>query len=285
MAHEKNHALEIISHLPQRLKHPTPLLFIHGAFTAAWCWDEHFLPFFAEAGYAAHALSLSGHGASSGRDRLDTLSIDDYVNDIAIAVAGLPAPPVLIGHSMGGFVVQKYLEKHTAPAAVLMCSVPPQGLLSAAVGLLFSRPGVMKDLNTMLSGGQVALDSLRDALFAQPVSVDQLEQFYRKAQPESHRALWDMSLFCLPQTALVRRTPLLVQGAELDHLIAASLVEMTARTYGVEAQIFPGMGHGLMLEHDWEKPAQSLLDWLQHLLSKKSSEKESRKGKKHDHYV
>lgn len=279
MAHEKNHALEIISHLPQRFKHPTPLLFIHGAFTAAWCWDEHFLPFFAEAGYAAHALSLSGHGASSGRDRLDTLSIDDYVNDIAIAVAGLPAPPVLIGHSMGGFVVQKYLEKHTAPAAVLMCSVPPQGLLSAAVGLLFSRPGVMKDLNTMLSGGQVALDSLRDALFAQPVSVDQLEQFYRKAQPESHRALWDMSLFCLPQTALVRRTPLLVQGTELDHLIAASLVEMTARTYGVEAQIFPGMGHGLMLEHDWEKPAKSLLDWLQHLLSKKSSEKESRKGK------
>lgn len=279
MTHKKNASYEVITRTPPGASHPTPLLFIHGAFTAAWCWDEHFLPFFAQAGYAAHALSLSGHGASSGRDKLDTLSIDDYVNDIAIAVAGLPASPVLIGHSMGGFVVQKYLEKHTAPAAVLMCSVPPQGLLSAAVGLLFSRPGVMKDLNTMLSGGQVALDSLREALFAQPVSVDQLEHFYRKAQPESHRALWDMSLFCLPQTALVRRTPLLVQGAELDHLIAASLVEMTARTYGVEAQIFPGIGHGLMLEQDWEKPAQSLLDWLQHLLSEKSSEKESRKGK------
>jgi non-heme chloroperoxidase len=28
----------------------------------------------------------------------------------------LPAPPVLIGHSMGGMVIQKYLEKHTVPA-------------------------------------------------------------------------------------------------------------------------------------------------------------------------
>jgi non-heme chloroperoxidase len=37
---------------------------------------------------------------------------------------------------------------------------------------------------------------------------------------------------------------------------------MTARTYGVPATIFPGMGHGLMLERDWQKPAQHILDWL-----------------------
>jgi hypothetical protein len=40
---------------------------------------------------------------------------------------------------------------------------------------------------------------------------------------------------------------------------------MTARTYGVKANIFPGMGHGLMLERDWEKPARQILDWLQEL--------------------
>lgn len=262
MAHQKNNTLEIISRLPKEKAYPTPLLFIHGAFTAAWCWDEHFLPFFAQAGYAAHALSLSGHGASPGRERLDTFSIDNYVDDISRVVATLPAPPVLIGHSMGGFVVQKYLEKHTAPAAVLMCSVPPQGLLASAIGMMFSKPALMKDLNGMLAGGKVALESLRDGLFAQPVSLDLLQKFAQNAQPESHRALWDMSLFCLPRPQLVSRTPLLVQGAELDHLIAASLVEMTARTYGTENHIFSGMGHGLMLERDWIKPAQNLLDWI-----------------------
>lgn len=256
---------EILTHRPEAdaPHHATPLLFIHGAFTAAWCWEEHFLPFFAKAGYIAHALSLSGHGTSPGRERLDSLSIDDYVNDVTLTVASLPAPPVLIGHSMGGFVVQKYLERHIAPAAVLMCSVPPQGLLSSAFGMMFSRPGLLKDLNNLMSGGTVALESLREALFAQPVSADELNRFYRMAQPESHRALWDMSMFSMPRTERVQRTPLRVQGAELDHLIPASLAEMAARTYGVDPVIFPGMGHGLMLERDWQQPAQDILDWLQ----------------------
>ncbi|MBI5861988.1 MAG: alpha/beta hydrolase [Rhodocyclales bacterium] len=261
--HLRHH--EILTHRPEAdtPRHATPLLFIHGAFTAAWCWEEHFLPFFARAGYTAHALSLSGHGTSPGRERLDSLSIDDYVNDVALTVASLPASPVLIGHSMGGFVVQKYLERQIAPAAVLMCSVPPQGLMSSAFGMMFSRPGLLKDLNNLMNGGTVALESLREALFAQPVGTEELTRFYRLAQPESHRALWDMSMFSLPRTERVQRTPLRVQGAEFDHLIPASLVSMTARTYGVDPVIFQGMGHGLMLERDWQQPAQDILDWLQ----------------------
>jgi non-heme chloroperoxidase len=69
----------------------------------------------------------------------------------------------------------------------------------------------------------------------------------------------------MPRAGRIKRTPLMVQGAEFDHLIPSSLVEMTARTYDVEAHIFPGMGHGLMLERDWKKPARQILDWLQEL--------------------
>jgi non-heme chloroperoxidase len=258
--------LEILARSPEGTPRRTPLLFVHGAFTAAWCWDEHYLGYFAAAGYAAHALSLSGHGRSRGREHLDSLSIGDYVDDVVEAMAGLPAPPVLIGHSMGGFVVQKVLERHAVPAAVLACSVPPQGLMAAAFGLMFSRPGLLRDLNRLMAGGHVALDTLREALFAQPVAAVDLERFYRLAQPESHRAIWDMSLFGLPHPSRIAArgdaSKLLVLGTELDHLMPSSLVEMTARTYGVEAKIFPGMGHGLMLERDWETPARYILDWL-----------------------
>jgi len=37
---------------------------------------------------------------------------------------------------------------------------------------------------------------------------------------------------------------------------------MTGRSYGGDAQIFPGMGHGLMLERDWMLVAQRIGDWL-----------------------
>lgn len=44
--------------------HPVPLLFVHGAWHAAWCWDVHFLDHFADRGYRALAVSLRGHGGS-----------------------------------------------------------------------------------------------------------------------------------------------------------------------------------------------------------------------------
>jgi non-heme chloroperoxidase len=248
----RNDALEVLSFQPQ---HPRPdappLLFLHGAYTAAWCW-EHYQPFFAAAGFENHALSFSG----------------DYVNDVAEVVASLRTPPVLIGHSMGGFVVQKYLERYPAPAAVLMCAVPPQGLTASAFGMFLKQPGLLADLNRLMSGRHVALDSLRSALFEQPVSLDELARYYRLAQPESHRAIWDMMLFNLPRTRQVLahlpggRERLRIVGAEHDVIIPPSLVTLTAKSYGAEAVIHPGMGHGLMLEADWRRPAQDLVEWL-----------------------
>jgi pimeloyl-ACP methyl ester carboxylesterase len=74
--------------VPAGKARPTPLLFVHGAYAAAWCWEEHFLQFFADAGYAAYAVSLSGHGGSPGRKQLDSFSILDYARDVASIVAG-----------------------------------------------------------------------------------------------------------------------------------------------------------------------------------------------------
>ncbi len=256
--------LEVLSRQPDGPAHATPLLFVHGAYAAAWCWDEHFLPYFARSGYASHAVSLSGHGRSRGRQRLDTLSIADYVSDVREAVEALSRPPVLIGHSMGGMVIQKFLEQPRCEvaAAVLMASVPPQGLWSSAFGLALGKPGLMRDLNHLLGGGRVALESLRSAMFSQPIDAQRLREYYRRMQPESYRAIWDMTLFDLPRPREMHRPPMLVLGAEHDPLIPAALVKMTAATYGVEAEIFPGMGHGMMLERDWEAVARRIVCWL-----------------------
>ncbi|KYC29347.1 Alpha/beta hydrolase fold protein [Sterolibacterium denitrificans] len=266
MSQERSASLELIVRTPPAAAgvavRETPLLFIHGAYTAAWCWEEYFLDWFAAQGYFSYALSLSGHGGSRGRKHLDSFGIADYVDDVVEVVGALPVPPVLIGHSMGGFVVQKYLERHLAPAAVLLCSVPPQGLMSSMFGLMFQKPGMLGDLNRLMSGGRLAVDGLREAMFAQPVAAADLQRYLRKAQSESHRAIWDMTLFNLPHPSRVMRTPLQVLGAERDHLIPPSLVRMTAKTYGVDAHIFPGLGHGLMLERDWQRVAEHIRDWL-----------------------
>src|SRR5512138_1157577 len=100
--------LEMLSKYPSNGEFATPLLFIHGMLHGAWCWDVHFLDFFAQNGFAAHAINLRGHGNSEGQAKLRWTRIADYVDDLVNAVQQLPRPPILIGHSMGGFIIQKY---------------------------------------------------------------------------------------------------------------------------------------------------------------------------------
>ena len=104
--------LEVIDRGHVSESHPVPLLFVHGAWHGAWCWDEHFLSFFADKGYRAVVFSLRGHGRSETDKPLGTCTVADFVEDISMVADSLPTPPVVIGHSMGGFLVQKYLESH-----------------------------------------------------------------------------------------------------------------------------------------------------------------------------
>jgi non-heme chloroperoxidase len=254
--------LELIQVIPAQANQAPPLLLIHGAFSGAWCWQKHFIPYWAAQGYRCYALSLAGHGASEDHAMLDTYSIADYVSNVERIVAELPQAPVLIGHSMGGFVVQKYLERQAAAGAILLSSVPPQGLWGSSVNLLLTRPTVLHDLNRVLGGGQPNLEVLQQALFYQAIPATELAEFYQKMQPESHRAVWDMTLFDLPQTFKIHPTPIAVMGGAQDVLIPPTQMRMTGWSYGVETQLFANLGHALMLEPGWEVAAQAISDWL-----------------------
>jgi len=257
---------EVLSSFPatsqQDWKTKTPLLFVHGAFAGAWMWADTFLPWFAKAGYSCHALSLRGHGLSFERERIDWLSVGDYVADIRVVAQWLGTPPILIGHSMGGFVIQKYLEQATAPAAALLCAVPPQGLAASQFHMLFQKPGLFLELNRIMNGRNTSLATIREALFAQPCSDEVLIRFRECLQVESQRAIWDMTMFHLPTLPFVARPPLFIAGAELDVMVPSFMVLATAHTYGEEARIFDGMGHAITHENDWRKVAEALQDWL-----------------------
>src|ERR1700755_599042 len=104
--------LEVIDKGSGSKAHPVPLLFVHGGWHSAACWNN-FLDFFADAGYRAVALSLRGHGASPTTKRFHTCSIVDYVGDVRAIADDLGGRPVLVAHSLGGFVVQRYLKTAT----------------------------------------------------------------------------------------------------------------------------------------------------------------------------
>lgn len=132
--------LEMIDKGQASDEHPHPLLFVHGAWHGGWCWNEHFLSFFPSRGFRAIALSLRGHGTSPIQKSPRRYSISDFLTDLSSVAQHLPTAPVLVGHSMGGFLVQKYLETHDIPAAVLIASAPPRGHLRSLMRSVSRHP-------------------------------------------------------------------------------------------------------------------------------------------------
>ena len=256
--------LEVIDKGSSGEAHPAPLLFVHGANHAAWCWDEHFLDFFADKGYRALAVNLRGHGGSATSKPLRKCSIADYVDDVASVADTLQARPVVIGHSMGGFVVQKYLESHEAPAGVLVASFPPGG--SAGMTLRRMKRHPWLSIKAAITGKQLpGLNTpklAREAFFCSHTPESEVLRCAAQLQEESSNALLET---VFPNRLKPERvtTPLLVLGAESDGGVTPNEVRATARAYRTEAEFFPDMGHDMMLEPGWAAVAQRIHTWLE----------------------
>jgi pimeloyl-ACP methyl ester carboxylesterase len=254
--------LEVIDKGTAAPGHPVPLLFVHGAWHAAWCWDEHFLDFFAARGYRAVAPSFRGHGNSPTPKRLRDCSFADYLDDVVSVARSLPTPPVLVGHSMGGVIVQKYLETNDAPAAVLMASMPPQGYLRSGLRWLRRHPVHFAKLT--LTGRSLAYVSTpelaRERFFCAHTPEPLVRRYAARLQEESARSGLD-GLVTLPKPDRVR-APLLVLGAEEDGAVIRDEVVATARAYRTEPEFFAGMGHDMMLETGWQAVAERIDGWL-----------------------
>jgi pimeloyl-ACP methyl ester carboxylesterase len=85
------------------------IVFVHGGAAHAHWWS-HIAPSFLET-HSVAALDLTGHGDS---DRREQYSLDLWCDEVAavIADAAFDGPPLLVGHSMGGFVTIATAARH-----------------------------------------------------------------------------------------------------------------------------------------------------------------------------
>ncbi|GFH46918.1 hypothetical protein CTEN210_03392 [Chaetoceros tenuissimus] len=125
-------------------KKKQPLLFIHGSFHASWCWEKHFMPYFASLGYPCYAISLRGTGNTFAGEGVKKVKLSQHANDVSDFVdyirkeEGEDSKPVMIAHSFGGLAIMRFLEENLLSGdksckdlpisgQVSMCSVPPSG--------------------------------------------------------------------------------------------------------------------------------------------------------------
>lgn len=249
------------------MTHPKPpIVMVHGAFCGGWAFENFRAPFEA-AGHVVHAPDLRGHGPNDGPNAVTGLSMTDYAKDIADLCAGLPQPPVLVGHSMGGLVAQLAARKAPIHALALLAPSPPWGVGGSsmeeavtAFGLHMLGPFWMQAVNP-------------DRTLMRTYSLDRMPQAERSAtldrlRSESGRALWETlnwwldpfmttSLGSGPQTA-----PALVLVGARDVVHPPATARQIAARLGADCRELPQMSHWLPGEPGWDTVARTVLDWI-----------------------
>lgn len=255
--------LEILHHKVHGTSRGT-ILFVHGICVGAWVWEPHFLPYFAKAGFDAYAVSLRGHGKSEGHERITQMTLESYASDVAEAAKSIGKPLLVVGHSLGGAVVQYWRKLGGNPVGTaLLASVPPWGLGIASMQLAVRNPALFQAMaNVGFSGVQSANKSiLRQGLFSSDVSEQSHESFEQRVENES-------PLIAMQLQGLLPFAPMpwpahstFVLGAADDQIIPQGEVKRTASYYNTSATIVPKLAHTVMLDTRWEDAAKPLLAW------------------------
>lgn len=253
-----------------RLAAATPVVFVHGAFCGGWAFDAFREPFEA-AGFETHAPNLPHHERGADLEALAQTGLRDYAQAIARYVRGLRAPPVLVGHSLGGLVSQ--LAATHAPAAGLVLLAP-----SAPWGV----PPTTLDEHSHQFGLTLLGDYWRRAVppdyrVARSTTLDRLSRddarrAFARFVPESGRAIreavqWWLDHSMASQAPVYRiSAPVLGLAGGRDRVNPPSTVRrVIARFPEGQAHFheFPEMSHWLVGEPEAPEVAALALQWLE----------------------
>jgi len=241
-----------------------PLLFVHGASCDARIWQHGFERYFQKQGWECVSMHLPGHGGGIPDPNLHNYGLDDYAQAIEQRASAMPMPPVIVGHSMGGYLAQRHvLEGKPASGIVLLASVPPNGMAWEMLHFMMHHPmlALRMEVTPGVGGHEDRIVRAREMLMNHDTPDAIVNQVADILQPESARALRDMGLHALPRKAIP--IPLMVALGLNDRLIRAESGLAMAEEYGVTAYQYPTMAHMLQIEPGWEKVAFDLSGFLE----------------------
>lgn len=253
------------------------ICFLQGDWLIPAVWEK-FERHFKACGYTCSVLSLPAPGEQGwhqvvhGKDaRYSPLKC--LVDFYAKQVAGFSTPPILIGHAMGGLIVQLLLDRGMGLAGVAIASRPPQRVFQGALSLLH-----------ILMARTERLEGMR---FMRMTPTQFSRRVVYPLARQTTRPLYEKFVGKVPQKLMVtvalgvggrlffkqERGPLLLISGGDDRMIASSVVLANyfyqrwslAPTDYIS---FPGYGHLLIMQPGWEQVADRIIEWLQQQLGR-----------------
>ncbi len=214
------------------------LLMIHGAGGRAQVWRNqvHLM----KSSLNTLALDLPGHGESAGNAEAD---IDEYAQWLTETLQTFfPEPPFLMGHSMGGAIVQKAAT--TSPSLI-------KGIILAGTGpRLLVAPAFLEGL---LNNFDKTIDAIMGYAYAPEAEsrlITEGAALMREAGPTVvHGDFLACNQFDLRDRIGEITLPTLILCGEKDSLTPLSLSrKLNGLIEGSRCEIIPSAGHMVMIE-------------------------------------
>jgi pimeloyl-ACP methyl ester carboxylesterase len=258
------------------------IVFIHGAWLTSLSW-ENFTSYFEKRGYTCltpewpHRDKSVAELRESTSPELAEIGAKELTDHFEGIIRALPEPPILIGHSFGGLIVQQLLDRGVGSAGIALDSVAPEGVLAVDWTVLKANSSV---LFTWMGWDKVLTMSFEDFQYAFANASPEPQQqawFDRYVVPESGRIFFQVAFAALDPTHALHvnfknseRGPLLLIAGEKDHLIPAHITKSNHDHYKESAartdfHEFPGRSHILFAQDGWEEVAEFSASWLEQL--------------------
>ena len=247
------------------------ILLIHGAFAGSWCLDNY-KKFFQDRGWTCHAPALRYHGGDPKAEPdpdFSNTSISDYTKDIAAYIKKLDAPPVLLGHAVGGLVAQQVAAMGLASGVVLINS-------NAAWGMLPETDDERAVARTFMEQGPFWKEPVRVEFdLIAPYAFNKLDEgtqhaVFDRLGPESGRVMFEMFFWMFDDHRAIAvdfekvTCPVLVVSGEEDRAVRHAVGQEVTQKYGANGTFHLARGHAhyLFMEPGWEDVAAYCADWM-----------------------
>jgi len=224
------------------------LIFIHGMLSNADVWHP-VIDYFNERGFSCKAVNL--------REGLDLrkVHIRDYVDKVKAMVT---EDDVLIGHSMGGLIVQKVAEEVTIKGGVAICSAAPKGVKFRGGIVLASAKYAPK----VLMGKPFKEDyKYVKKYMLVGVKEEDARSIYEKLEKESAIVTYELGMNRIAVDEKKVNCPLLFIATKKDRLCAPELVKRIAEKYNAEYRLYDGCHH-FFYNNNWQDIAKGIYDFI-----------------------
>jgi len=252
------------------------VLFITGTFISNNCWDD-WVSYFEKEGYKCIAPAWPYKNASAeqlrNRPATDPIALNtlrSLIDHFTAIISTLPEKPILIGHSLGGLIVQLLLQKELGVAGVAIHSFPPKGINRFWLSFIKAIWETMVLFSLSKQTYLMSFNKWRYALANGADYEQQKELYYLYAIPESKKIIRE-AFNCIARIDFNKpHPPLLLTSGGNDKLIPASLSYNNYRKYAIANSVtdyveFKTHIHLVFGVASWRYEADVVLHWLKGL--------------------